>query len=79
MFVRKREEKKTVVYTAAVGPAKLLPKTPSDLLSLRVQDLKLHCRLQSRQSAILLLSGDQTRPNQRSLRFELNSTFSARS
>ena len=31
MFVRKREEKKTVVYTAAVGPAKLLPKTPSDL------------------------------------------------
>ena len=64
MFVRKREEKKTVVYTAPVGPAKLLPKTPSDLLSLRVQDLKLHCRLQSRQSAILLLSGDQTRPNQ---------------
>ena len=62
MFVRKREEKKTVVYTAPVGPAKLLPKTPSDLLSLRVQDLKLQVCVQSRQCASLVLSEDQTLP-----------------
>ena len=37
MFVRKREEKKTVVYTAAVGPALTAAKNtlrPSDRLSL---------------------------------------------